>query len=104
MQRQGTRLLYPGLGFVCIAASANAPCLLQAFVLPAIAALPPYKTWIHVKNNVLSREIGKRMFYTGVSEANLEEPGSALARTTASARDSFSLHLHLLALGGPCPC
>ncbi|KAL4427658.1 hypothetical protein ABPG75_001747 [Micractinium tetrahymenae] len=37
---------------------------LQAFVLPAIKAVPPYKTWIHVQHNVLSREIGKRMFYT----------------------------------------
>lgn len=50
---------------------------LQAFVLPAIAALPPYKTWIHLKNNVLSHEIGKRMFYTGgrgQHPASLAEP------------------------------
>ena len=43
------------------------PAAPQAFLLPTIAGVPSYKTWIQVKNNVLSLEIGKRMFYTGDS-------------------------------------
>jgi hypothetical protein len=38
---------------------------LQAFVLPTCEAVPPYKTWIHVTRNCVSRETGQRMFYTG---------------------------------------
>ena len=40
-------------------------CLHQAFVLPTIRGVPPYKTWTHIPRNVMSLDTGKRMFYTG---------------------------------------
>jgi hypothetical protein len=40
---------------------------LQAWALPAHAAVPQYKAWCHVTENQLSLEVDQRMFYTDPS-------------------------------------
>lgn len=46
------------------AAAPPQPMALQSYSIPTHHTIPPYKSWIAVRRNVLALEIGQRMFYS----------------------------------------
>lgn len=68
---QSELLVYQGCTSTAVSCAAPdatlPPAPRQAFVLPSLPGVPPFKSFSVTHRNVLSLEVGKRQFYTGAA-------------------------------------